>query len=210
LKTWDGYFAYLWTIAVPAIWDTIEMVFLGTTIGTLVAFPLFLIASRNVVVHSYIYQPIRFFIDFVRTIPTYVLGILCTIFFGLGETAGIWAIAVFTLGIMFKLMYEYIDTCDMLPFEASISTGASRLKAFSVALYPQVKPMFFSNFLYTFEINIRASVILGFVGAGGIGQLLSNSMDAQAYDRVGAILIPLFVVVVCLQFISSFLRRKSL
>ena len=111
---------------------------------------------------------------------------------------------------MFKLMYEYIDTCDMNPFEASISTGATRLKAFSVALYPQVKPMFFSNFLYTFELNIRASVILGFVGAGGIGQMLNNAMNAQQYDKVGAILIPLFVVVVCLQLLSSYLRKKSL
>jgi phosphonate transport system permease protein len=210
LKTYDAYWAYLFNTAIPAIWDTIEMVLIGTTLGTILAFPLMLIASRNVVVHAYIYQPIRFLVDFIRTIPTYVLAILCTVFFGLGETAGTWAIGIFTLGIMFKLMYEYIDTCDMNPFEASISTGATRLKAFSVALYPQVKPMFFSNFLYTFEINIRASVILGFVGAGGIGQMLSNAMNAQQYDKVGAILIPLFVLVVCLQLLSSYLRRKSL
>lgn len=210
LKTYDQYWAYLFLTAIPAIWDTIKMVLIGTTLGTLLAFPLMLVASRNVVVHAYIYQPIRFIVDFIRTIPTYVLAILCTVFFGLGETAGTWAIAIFTLGIMFKLMYEYIDTCDMNPFEASISTGATRLKAFSVALYPQVKPMFFSNFLYTFEINIRASVILGFVGAGGIGQMLNNAMNAQQYDKVGAILIPLFVVVVCLQLLSSYLRKRSL
>ena len=152
------------------------MVFIATVLGTIIAFPLFLIASRNVVVHPYIYQPVRFLVDFIRTIPTYILAILCTVFFGLGETAGIWAMAIFTLGIMFKLMYEYIDTCDMNPFEASISTGATRMKAFNVALMPEVKPMFFSNFIYTFELNIRASVILGFVGAGGIGQMLSNAM----------------------------------
>jgi phosphonate transport system permease protein len=210
LKTYDQYWAYLFSTAIPAIWDTIKMVLIGTTLGTILAFPLMLVASRNVVVSAYIYQPVRFIVDFIRTIPTYVLAILCTVFFGLGETAGTWAIAIFTLGIMFKLMYEYIDTCDMNPFEASISTGATRLKAFSVALYPQVKPMFFSNFLYTFEINIRASVILGFVGAGGIGQMLNNAMNAQQYDKVGAILIPLFVVVVCLQLLSSYLRKKSL
>lgn len=210
LKTWDGYWAYLFTKAIPSIWDTIEMVFIGTTLGTIIAFPLFIIASRNVVVKGWIYQPVRIIVDFIRTIPTYVLAILCTIFFGIGETAGIWALAIFTMGIMFKLMYEYTDTCDMNPFEASISTGATRFKAFKVALFPQVKPMFFSNFLYTFEINVRASVILGFVGAGGIGQMLSNATEGQAYDKVGAILIPLFIVVVCLQLISSYLRRKSL
>ena len=210
LKTYDQYWAYLFFTAIPAIWDTIKMVLIGTTLGTILAFPLMLVASRNVVVHAYIYQPIRFIVDFIRTIPTYILAILCTVFFGLGETAGIWAMAIFTLGIMFKLMYEYIDTCDMNPFEASISTGATRMKAFNVALMPEVKPMFFSNFIYTFELNIRASVILGFVGAGGIGQMLSNAMEAQTYDKVGAILIPLFILVVCLQLISSYVRRKSL
>jgi len=210
LKTWDGYWAYLFNKAIPSIWDTVEMVFIATVLGTIIAFPLFLIASRNVVVHPYIYQPVRFLVDFIRTIPTYILAILCTVFFGLGETAGIWAMAIFTLGIMFKFMYEYIDTCDMNPFEASISTGATRMKAFNVALMPEVKPMFFSNFIYTFELNIRASVILGFVGAGGIGQMLSNAMEAQTYDKVGAILIPLFILVVCLQLISSYVRRKSL
>lgn len=210
LKTWDRYNEYIFATAIPAIWSTVEMVFIGTTIGTAIAIPLFIVASRNIVVKWYIYQPVRIIVDIIRTIPTYVLAILCTVFFGIGNTAGIWAIAVFTMGIMFKLMYEYIDTCNMNPFEASISTGATRFKAARIALYPQVKPMFFSNFLYTFEINVRASVILGFVGAGGIGQLLSNAMDAQQYDKVGAILIPLFVVVVILQLLSSFLRRKSL
>jgi phosphonate transport system permease protein len=210
LKTWDRYNEYIFATAIPAIWSTVEMVFIGTTIGTAIAIPLFLIASRNIVLKWYIYQPVRIVVDIIRTIPTYVLAILCTVFFGIGNTAGIWAIAIFTMGIMFKLMYEYIDTCNMNPFEASMSTGATRFKAARVALYPQVKPMFFSNFLYTFEINVRASVILGFVGAGGIGQLLSNAMDAQQYDKVGAILIPLFVVVVVLQLLSSFLRRKSL
>lgn len=77
-----------------------------------------------------------------------------------------------------------------------------------IEMNPQANPMFISNFIYTFEINIRASVVLGFVGAGGIGQLLSDAMESTQYDKIGAILVPLFIVVFVLQLISSYLRRK--
>jgi phosphonate transport system permease protein len=97
----------------------------------------------------------------------------------------------------------------MGPFEASVSNGANRLEAYSIAIHPQINSMFISNIIYIFEINIRASVILGFVGAGGIGQLLSNALESSQYDKVGAILIPLFILVVALQFLSSYLRRRA-
>ena len=96
----------------------------------------------------------------------------------------------------------------MNPFEASLSTGANRLEAFKVSLLPSTMPMLISNFIYTFEINVRASVILAWANAGGIGQLLKTAMEARQYDRVGAILIPLFILVFVLQIISSILRRK--
>jgi len=208
LKTWPRYWSYLFNDAIPVIGQTVEMVFIGTLIGTLIAIPLFILASKNVTKHIYIYMPVRVIMDIIRSIPTYVLALMSVAFFGIGATAGIIAIIIFTMGIMFKLMFEYIDTLDMNPFEASLSTGANRLEAFKVSLLPSTMPMLISNFIYTFEINVRASVILAWANAGGIGQLLKTAMEARQYDRVGAILIPLFILVFVLQIISSILRRK--
>ena len=208
LKNWPRYWDYLFNSAIPAINQTVEMVYIGTLIGTILAVPLFLLASRNVSKHSYIYMPIRIIMDIIRSIPTYVLALMAVAFLGIGATAGIVAIISLTMGSMFKLMFEYIDTLDMNPFEASLSTGANRLEAFKVSLLPSANPMLISNFIYTFEINVRASVILAWANAGGIGQLLKTAMEARQYDRVGAILIPLFILVFILQIISSILRRK--
>ena len=209
LKTDEGYKNFLFNTAIPRIWDTVKMVYIATIIGTLISVPLYILAARNVVEKKRIYMPVRLIINFFRTIPTFVLAIFGTVFFGLGNTAGIFAMSMFTAGVMFKLMYEYVETVDMGPFEASRSSGANTLEAYAISIHPQIMPMFISNVVYIFEINIRASVILGFVGAGGIGQLLSDALESQCYDKVGAILIPLFIVVVVLQLFSSYIRRRA-
>lgn len=208
LKTWDGYWQYLFNTAVPKIMSTIEMVSIATFIGTIISIPFFIIASSNIFPSKWVHMPVRIILNIFRSIPTFVLAVIATVFFGFNETSGIVAMALFTGGVLFKLMYEYIETCDMNPFEASRSTGAGTMQAYMISIAPQVKPTFISNIIYVFEINVRASVILGFVGAGGIGQLLSDAIESTQYDKVGAILIPLFITVVALQLISSYLRRK--
>ena len=208
LKTYDAWWNYLFHVAVPEIWRTVEMIFIATVIGTLLAVPFYILAANNIVRSKVTNNVVRVFVNILRTIPTYVLAIIGAIFFGYCETAGVFAVILFTFGIIFKLMYEYVETVDMNPFEVSLSNGATRLQAYSTSIHPQVLPMFLSNFIYTFEINIRASVVLGFVGAGGIGLILSDAMESTNYDKVGAILVPLFVVVFVLQLISSYLRKK--
>lgn len=210
LKTWDRYYDYLFNTAFFSILQTLEMCYIGTLFGAIISIPLFLLSSSNVVKKAYIYMPIRFLCDIVRSIPTYVLALISVAFVGIGATAGIIAIVIFTAGIMFKLMYEYIDTLEMNAFEASLSAGANRLEAFKVSLLPMTIPMFISNFIYTFEINVRASIVLAWANAGGVGQLLKTAMEAQQFDKVGAILIPLFFTVIILQLLSSFLRRKDM
>src|SRR5574344_103618 len=204
LKTNDQWWNYLWTIACPQIWQTVEMVFISTIIGTIISVPLYILASRNINRNNVLRNIVKVIVNIFRTIPTFVLAIIATIFFGFNETAGVVAMALFTVGVIFKLMYEYVETVDMNPFEASISCGASRLGAYKTSIDLQVMPTFISNVIYVFEINIRASVVLGFVGAGGIGQLLSDAIESTQYDKVGAILVPLFVVVLFLQLLSSY------
>lgn len=208
LKTTEGWWNYLWFTACRKIWETVEMVWIATVLGTLLAVPFYLLASHNVCTSRPVNVVLRVIINIIRTIPTFVLAIIGAIFFGYSSTAGIFAMTVFTFGIIFKLMYEYVETQDMNPFEVCISNGANRLEAYWNSLHPAVYPMFLSNFVYTFEINIRASVILGFVGAGGIGQLLNDATSQTNWDKVGAILVPLFVVVFVLQLFSNGLRRR--
>lgn len=184
------------------------MVAIATCLGTIISIPLFILASSNIYTSKWVYVPVRVIVNIFRTIPTFVLAVIATVFFGYNETSGIFAMALFTGGVLFKLMYEYIETCDMLPFEAAKSCGSRTLQSFDVAIVPQIKPTFISNILYVFEINIRASVVLGFVGAGGIGLLLNDAITSTQYDKVGAILIPLFITVLVLQLLSSFLRRR--
>lgn len=208
LKTWARYRSYIFNTAIPKIWSTIEMVGIATFIGTIISIPFYILASSNIFTSKWVYLTVRAILNVLRSIPTFVLAVFATVFFGFNETAGIVAMAFFTAGVLFKLMYEQIETCDMNPYEAVTATGAKRMQAYNIAISPQIKPTLISNIIYVFEINVRASVILGFVGAGGIGQLLSDAIDSTNYDKVGAILIPLFIVVVVLQLLSSYLRRK--
>jgi phosphonate transport system permease protein len=208
LKTDDGWWNFLWTKACAEIWTTLEMVYIATFVGVLISVPVYILAAQNIDTNPVIRGIVKFVMNIVRTIPTYVLAIIATIFFGFNETSGVFAMIFFTQGVMFKMMFEFVETCDMNPYELAISSGSRKLQAYSVAMSPQVMPMFLSNTIYIFEINVRASVILGFVGAGGIGQMLADALESTSYDKVGAILIPLFVIVVALQLLSNYLRRR--
>jgi len=118
------------------------------------------------------------------------------------------AISIFTFGIVAKMIYEKIETVDMGPFEAAEAIGATRLKAFIVAIIPQILPSYLSNCLYCFEINVRYAAILGYVGAGGIGLVLNEKIGWREYDKVGMILLMLFVTVIIIEYISKHIRGK--
>lgn len=208
LVNWDNWWDYLWTKSVPLIWQTVEMCFIATVIGSLIAIPIYYLSARNVARNPFIYQPVRIVNDLIRTLPTLLLAVFAELIWGYSSLSGIMAMIVFSLGIMYQLMYEYIETLEMSPFEAIRSAGGSQLQSVHMSLHPEIKPMFFANFLYTFEINIRASVILGYVGAGGFGYEMEQRIEAEQYDRVGALLIPLFVLVCILQISTNIVSRK--
>lgn len=208
LQTQSNWNKYLWETAVPEVLSTAEMCFIATLLGSILSIPLFYLAARNVSKHPYIYQPVRIITDLIRTIPTMVLAVLAIYFVGQDSPAGIFAMTIFTAGIMYQLMYEYVETLEMSPFEAVQAAGGRTLQNVNRGLRPEIKPMFLANFLYTFEINIRASVVLGYVGAGGFGYELNERIANEQYDRVGCLLIPLFILVVILQVASNIVSRK--
>jgi phosphonate transport system permease protein len=198
----------MWNVAVPTIWQTTEMCFIATVFGALISIPVYYLSARNIAHKAYIYQPVRIVNDLIRTIPTMIFAIFAVLIWGSGFLSGIVAMIIFTVGIMYQLMYEYIETLEMSPYEAVRSAGANSLQSVNLGLHPEIKPMFLANFLYTFEINIRASIILGYVGAGGYGYELEQRISSEQYDRVGCLLIPLFILVFGLQIASNVVSRK--
>src|SRR3989339_505422 len=206
-RTWGDYFGFINQLWEPLI-STLEMSLAGTVIGSLFAVPIAILAAKNIFKSRFVYVPIRFFMNLVRTVPAMLLAVLAVYFVGIGVLSGVIAITIFTFGIMSKMLYEVIETVDMNPYEALESTGASKVQAFRYAVFPQVFPVFLSYLIYIFEINVRASAILGYVGAGGIGSVIKDNV-LYNYDRVGATLIVMLVVILVVQFFSDFLIGRG-
>ena len=188
--------------------DTIKMSILGTVIGCMLALPIAVLASTNICKNAAIVSVLRFILALIRTLPTLVIALVCALVFGLGTFAGTLAIAIFTFGIVAKMLYESIETIDMGPFEAMEALGANKFQAFWSACVPQILPVYLSHSLYCFEMNVRASAILGYVGAGGIGITINERIGWRDYNGLGMVLLSLFVVVVAIEFFSEYLRKK--
>ena len=188
--------------------DTIKMSILGTVIGCLLALPVAVLASTNINKSHAVVSVFRFILALIRTLPTLVIALVCALVFGLGTFAGTLAISIFTFGIVAKMLYESIETIDMGPFEAMEALGANKFQAFWSACVPQILPVYLSHSLYCFEMNVRASAILGYVGAGGLGITINERIGWRDYEGLGMVLLSLFVVVVAIEFFSEYLRRK--
>ena len=203
--SWD-YLKVIW----KPLYETMQMALVGTTIGTLIAIPFSLLAARNLVKNKIIRSVVRFILDIVRTFPDLLLGAIFVAIFGIGTTAGVVTLAIFSFGMVSKLFYEMIETIDMGPIEAMQAAGANSIQVIWFAVVPQITNQFISYFLYTLEINVRASTVLGYIGAGGIGVFLQRSLDQFAYADTAVIIIATFIVVLVIDFISNHLRRVLL
>lgn len=192
----------------PALLDTIKMSLLGSMIGSFIAIPFAILSSVNINKSKVVLTIVRFVLSITRTLPTLILALIATYVFGLGTFAGTVAITIFTFGIVVKMLYEKIETVDMGPFEAMEAVGATKLKAFMAAIMPQILPTYFSTCLYSLEINVRYAAILGYVGAGGIGLILNEKIGWREYDKVGMILVMLFITVVIIENLSKYIRER--
>lgn len=201
--------AYLSVIIQP-LYETIQMAILGTTIGAAFAIPFSLLAANNLVGNKILRNLIRLFLDLVRTLPDLLLAAIFVAVFGIGSTAGVITLAIFSFGMVSKLFYEVIETIDMGPLEAMKSVGASKVTIIWYAVLPQILNQFVSYFLYTLEINVRASTVLGYLGAGGIGVYLQRSLDQFNYSATAVIILATLVVVMVIDGVSNHLRRVLL
>lgn len=192
----------------PPLFDTIKMSVMGSVIGSTLALPFAVLASTNINRDHVVVVIMRVVLSIVRTLPTLVIASICALIFSLGTFAGTVAITIFTFGIVAKMLYESIETIDMGAFEAMEALGATKFQAFWSACFPQILPTYLSHCLYSFEINVRAASILGYVGAGGLGILINERIGWRDYEGLGTLLIALFAVVLIIENTSQFLRRK--
>ncbi|WEK54614.1 MAG: phosphonate ABC transporter, permease protein PhnE [Candidatus Cohnella colombiensis] len=199
-----SYTSSLW----KALVSTLQMSLFGSIIGALLALPFAILASINVIQNRAVVTIFRIILSLLRTFPTLVTALIATFVFGLGSTAGVVAIVLFTLSYVGKLLYEQIENVDMGPFEAMESIGMTRLQAFRYAVMPQVLPGYLSTSLFCFEGNVRYAAILGYVGAGGIGLLIKENIGWRDYPRVGIIILGLVVVVYLIETVSEHFRKK--
>ncbi len=193
---------------VGPLFDTIKMSVLGSVVGCLLALPYAVAASANINKSVPLLSLLRFLLNIVRTLPTLVIASICALIFGLGTFAGTVAIVVFTFGVVTKMLYESIETVNMGAFEALESAGANKFQAFWSAVFPQILPTYLSHCLYSFEMNVRAASILGYVGAGGLGILIDERIGWRDYNGLGTVLLTLFVAVLVIENLSQFLRSK--
>lgn len=202
-------FTYFTSIWEPLL-ATLMMSILGTLAGSLLALPAAYISSENMMRNPVVKFVFKSFSSVLRTFPILVLALLFRIVFGIGAFAGTMAIGVFTFTIMTKMFYELIDTADMGPFEALLSSGATRFKAFWSAIMPQLWGQYISLVLYNFEMNIRNATVLGYVGAGGIGLILNERLGWRIYADVGMILLAMMVTVYLIETLSRTIRQRLL
>lgn len=150
----------------------------------------------------------RFFLNVIRTIPNLLLASLLVAIVGIGEATGVLTIAIFTFGMASQLIFESIETIDLSPVEAATAVGANKLKVAVWAIWPQITSSVVSYTFYAFELNVRASTVLGYVGAGGIGVKLNEALGLFKYERVSIIILFIFAVVVLVDALSEAIRRR--
>lgn len=191
----------------PPMATTIQMAIIATTIATILTIPLALLSAQNITTSKPLYYTTRTILNILRTIPDLVLAVIFVGLFGIGVLPGILALIVFSLGILAKLISETIEAVDMNPLEAMRASGANSIQMIAYGLVPQVLPQFTSFVLYVLELNIRASVVLGLVGAGGIGLILDQQLGFYNYPNAMTIILVIFVVVLTIEYISNKIRE---
>lgn len=187
---------------------TIEVAFLGTLLATLVSVPLALLAARNLTPHMGILAVVRVIVMVCRAVPDFVFALMFVAALGLGPLPGVLGLAIHSVGMLAKVYAERMEEVDPGPSEALSAMGASRVQMVRIAVLPQIVPNLVANTLYRLDINIRSSIILGVVGAGGIGYELVTALQSLDYRRASAVMIIVLLLVVLVEAVSNRIRKR--
>ena len=207
----QGSIAY-WYFNLPKylklLFETFNIALLATIVGSALALFLSFLAAKNTSPNSLLFFTIRRMLEFFRGVPEIIFAILFVWVLGIGPLAGIIAMTLHTTGSLGKLFSEVHENSNDKPIEALKASGGNWLSEMKFGLLPQVLPNLISYALLRFEINIRASTILGFVGAGGIGQELYLVINFNYYEEVSAIILLIILTVISIDLLSSYLRKN--
>lgn len=188
--------------------DTVLIAYVATAIGATGGFIACFFAAGNLGVSAPVRITVRRFLEFCRTVPDLVFALIFVLAFGLGPMAGVLAIAVHTVGALGKMFYEVIENIDQKPVEGLIASGASWTKTMRFAVLPQILSNFTSYALLRFEINVRGASVMGFVGAGGIGQDLIQAIRSFYYSDISAILVLIVIIVAVIDLVTERIRHR--
>ena len=192
-----------------SILETIEMSFLGTVYGVLLAVPVAWFGAWNVTPSRTICYPLgRAILVLSRAIPPIIWAMILVVILGFGPMAGTITLVLLTLSFAGKLMSEQVEAIDMGPVEAIRATGAGEIKTFVYAVLPQVKAAWIGIIIYNWDSTFRASTILGFVGAGGLGLYIRSTTQLLDYERTMGIILVVIVLVIASEILSHFARRR--
>jgi phosphonate transport system permease protein len=200
-------FAQLGAVWWPAL-ETVDIAIFGTIAGVVLALPLAILAATNVAPSRTFYYLSRGIIGFARAVPDLVWALLFVTAVGLGPFPGALALSVHSIGMLGRLFAETIEHMDMAPIDALALTGARRIQIYTHGVIPSVLPSLLGISLYRLDENIRASLVLGFVGAGGIGFQLLTAMNLFQYREVSLLLIITFIIVLTAERVSALIRSR--
>jgi phosphonate transport system permease protein len=193
---------------VTKLLETILIAYVATMLGAIGGFFLCFLAAGNLGVSKPVMFVTRRFLEFCRSVPDLVFALIFVMAFGLGPMAGVLALAVHTLGALGKLFFEVLENIDQKPVEGLIANGGSWTKTMRFAVLPQVISNFLSYGLLRFEINVRGASVMGFVGAGGIGQDLIEAIRKFYYPDISAILVLIIITVFIIDLFTERLRHR--
>ncbi|NUU05130.1 phosphonate ABC transporter, permease protein PhnE [Leifsonia sp. C5G2] len=194
----------------PALLQTVQMAVIATAVSVVVALPLSFLASRATNPNGSVLGVVRLVMNVVRSVPDLLYASLFVTVVGTGALSGILALVLFNVGILVKLVSEALDGLDRGGQEAALAAGATWFRADRAAMVPEVAPAYLSQAIYVLELNIRASTVIGLVGAGGLGMLIDKVRTFYQYHYLSMIILEILVVVVLLELLSSFTRRRLL
>jgi phosphonate transport system permease protein len=209
-RVWSdpGEWFWGWRKWLSLLGETILISYVGTLAGALAAFALNFLAAENTSPAPWLRFSVRRFMEFCRTVPDIVFALIFVIAFGLGPMAGVLAIAIHSIGALGKLFSEIVENADMKPVEGLRSTGANWVACIRFAVLPQVAAGFAGYTLLRFEINVRGASVMGFVGAGGIGQELVVAIRKFYYSDVSAILLMIILTVFVIDIGTGWARGR--
>ena len=195
-------------LLIYAMFETIEIAFLGTFIAIVLSIPFGLFSARNLAPNYFVYIICKTIVIFFRAIPEFIIAMILVIAIGFGAMPGVLALGLHTMGFLAKFYAEDIEHINTGPIDALRSSGATKSQIISYGIIPQILPAFVANNLYILDRNVRMATMLGIVGAGGIGYELQSSFRMFEYEKVSAIIILIFITIFGIDYLSSSIRSK--